>query len=284
MGSVGVNIIALNEAARLPRCLESVAWADEIVVVDGGSTDATVEVARSFGARVFIRPFDNFAAQRNYALQQTRAEWVLSLDADEVVTPGLKAEICRVVRSPAPFPGYRVPIHSWIFGRRFRFSGTMGETKLRFFRADSARWVGAVHERVRLRGRPGSLRHPILHFSTPDVDVFVRKMRRYSALAATPGAKATRVVAGAGMFVRRWVRHLGLLDGPEGLAFALLSAWEEWHRTCTQAALDRDHADSLLLRVSRWLTGSRWRRSPALRVCSRSPFSWLEREAVRSVG
>lgn len=265
MGGLSVNIITLNEATRIRRCLASVDWADEIVVVDGGSEDGTAELAAFLGARVICHRFDNFASQRNRALTASRFEWVLCLDADEIVSPPLARAIRRALCDPGTIAGYWIPIHSWIFGRRFRFSGTEGERKLRLFRRDCAYWTGAVHEVPVVRGRLGVLNAPVLHFSTPDVDVFVEKMRRYCGLAKDRRGPAARYAAAALMFARRWLRHLGMLDGPEGLAFALLSAWEEWHRTGSSGVTDVS-TDDLLLRIARCLTNSGGRRGPVARI------------------
>lgn len=264
MTRLSVNIVCLNEAERIGRCLKSVAWADEIVLVDGGSTDGTPDIARSYGAKVIVHPFDDFSSQRNRALDASCSPWILSIDADEVVSPALATEIQRELATCPPYAAYRVAIHSWLFGRRFRFSGTANEYKLRLFRRDSARWEGTVHERPRVRGRVGTLLAPILHFSTPDVDVFLSKMRRYRALADSPRSRSRRLQAALTMFARRWLRHLGLLDGPEGLAFALLSAWEEWCSPEHTGSADV-YDNRLLLRIARGLTGAGWRRGSTIR-------------------
>ena len=268
MATIAANLIVQNEAHRLPRCLAALDWVDEVIVVDGGSTDGTADVARRFGARVLLHPFVNFAKQRNVALAATRAAWVLSIDADELVSPALRREIAGIVRADTTrYDAYVVPIHSWIFGRRFRWSGTQNECKLRLFRRrPGVRWHGAVHERLRVRGRVGHLHAPIQHESTADVEHWLSKVARYLPLANSCPRHPT--AAALAMFARRFLVYKGFLDGPEGLAFALLSAWEEWMR-CSPAPMERYHERfGLLLRCARRLAGSGRRRGAAARMCT----------------
>ncbi len=266
MATIAANLIVLNEASVLQPCLETLGWVDQIVVVDGGSCDETVAVARAYGAHVVHARFRDFATQRNVALEHTRCDWVLSIDADERVSPALRREIQTILASPHRYAGYYVPIHSWIFGRRFRWSGTQHEVKLRLFRRDAGRWVGAVHERPEVRGRLGRLRGPIVHMSTRDVDHWLHKAARYGR-----HARPTRSAfwsAGA-MLVRRLLVSAGFLDGPQGVAFALLSAYEAWVNAQGRQELFTDEAygwHGVLLRVARCLAGAGRRRGSALRV------------------
>ena len=131
-------VITLNEAKKLPGLLGRLDWVDQIVVVDGGSTDDTVEIARSFGCAVHHRPFDAFARQRNHALGLAAGDWVLSVDADERPTPRLAAEIRRRI-GRCRQNGFRVPIRSTIFGRPLRWSGTQHDLPVRLVRRGSAR-------------------------------------------------------------------------------------------------------------------------------------------------
>src|SRR5262249_49883228 len=139
---VSVLIVARDEADNLAECLAAVRWADErVVVVDSRSRDATLEIARREADVVAVRVFDNFASQRNAARELASGDWVLSVDADERVTPALAAEIRRVISDPhGPYRGFRVPIASEILGRRFAFSGTQYDLPLRLFNRDSGRW------------------------------------------------------------------------------------------------------------------------------------------------
>jgi glycosyltransferase involved in cell wall biosynthesis len=234
--TISANLIVLNEAANLAACLESLRWVDEIVVVDGGSGDATVAVAREMATRVIEHPFDDFAAQRNRVLDSSAGDWVLSLDADERVPPALRDEVRHAIElAAADVSGYWVPIASHLFGRRFRWTGTEAERKMRLFRRTKGRWRGCVHETVQLTGRCGVLRHAIEHHSTPDFAAYRRKLRRYVPLEVArrraTGASPRRggeLLAPLWTFGRLYVAHLGVLDGVAGLQFAALSAWEQW--------------------------------------------------------
>ncbi len=231
---VSANLITLNEERNIAGCLESLRWADEIVVIDGGSSDRTVEIARRFTNCVSVVAFDDYASQRNRAIERSSGDWIFSLDADERVPPRLAREVRDATRD-ARCRGFWVPIHSHIFGRRFRYSGTQGERKMRLFRRDAGRWRGVVHEIVVLDGAIGSLRHAIEHASTPDLESYFRKLVRYSSLEAdrlvaagwTPSLWRASL-ASAWTFAKLYFAKLGMLDGPEGLRFCALSAWGTW--------------------------------------------------------
>lgn len=232
--TISVIVIALDEERNLPGLLAQLGWADELIVVDGGSYDNTAVVARAGGARVFERPFDDFACQQNFALSQARGDWVLSIDADERLTPAMIAEIRSRVADQR-FDAYRVRIRSTIFGRRFRFSGTQDDRQVRLVRRGAARWVGEVHETLEVTGLVGQLWSWMDHDPLPDLAAFLAKMHRYTTLAA-----AARVAAGqpprrrdawfapAREVFRRLLWKQGLFDGPEGWMFCLLSGLSEW--------------------------------------------------------
>lgn len=233
--TIAVAIIARNEARHLERLLPTLTWADELVVlVDAATTDDTAAAARRHGARTATRPFDNFSAQRNAALAMCRADWVLSLDADERVTPSLAAELPAALRGTV-CDAFRVLIRSQIFGRPFRFSGTQDDRPVRLFRRQGAAWIGAVHETLHVSGAVGRMQGTILHDTLADLPTFLRKMQEYTALEA-----ATRVASGRGPwrgerwwaagreFFRRLVWKHGWLDGPTGWAFCALSGLSAW--------------------------------------------------------
>jgi glycosyltransferase involved in cell wall biosynthesis len=250
---VSANLITLNEERNIAACLESLRWADEVVVVDGGSRDRTVELARRYTKHVHVHPFQDFASQRNLAIQKSSGEWILSVDADERISAALAREIrAELSVVPGSCAGFWVPIRSSIFRRKFRGCGTQTERKMRLFRRVAGRWRGAVHETVELQGCTRQLRHAIAHESTASVEDYLRKLMRYSSI------QADRMVA-SGMrprwwrswvipamtFSRLYFAKLGMLDGPAGFRFCLLSAWESW--ISYQRFLDRirDHAGQI---------------------------------------
>lgn len=232
--TITVAMIVRDEERNLAELLPLLAWSDEVVVVDGGSGDGTVEVARDGGCRVVQRRLDNFAAQRNHALRLARSEWVLSLDADERPTDRLVAEIRQRIAG-CPQAAFRIPIRSSIFGRPVRFSGTQDDRPIRLFRRGAGRWVGDVHEVLQVRGRVGRLDNCLRHRTIPDLHSFLAKTHRYTLLEARARVMAGRRprrrdvwVAPVREALRRLFWKQGLLDGPEGWAFCLLSGLSEW--------------------------------------------------------
>jgi glycosyltransferase involved in cell wall biosynthesis len=246
---ISVLVVAKDEAHNLVDCLAAARWADErVVVVDAASRDATLEIARREADVVAVRPFDDFASQRNAALEMATGEWVLSVDADERITPGLAAEIRRIIaKRDAPYRGYRVPIRSEILGRRFAFSGTQHDHPLRLFRRDSGRWVGLVHETVELRGPANIVGGELRHRTIPTMSVFLDKINQYTTLEAEGLADRLQPVRAGDLtvrpvwtFLKLYVLKQGFRDGIEGFMFCLFSgvsaavrAWK--HRELTLA-------------------------------------------------
>ncbi|HET6879246.1 MAG TPA: glycosyltransferase family 2 protein [Pirellulales bacterium] len=229
-----VICIVLNEEHNLPGLLAGLSWADEVVVVDGGSHDGTLEIARASGARVYQRPFDNFARQQNFALSLAQGDWILSLDADERPTPEMIEEIRVCVRRDR-FNAFRVRVRSSIFGRPMRFSGTQDDRQVRLVRRGCAWWQGEVHETLEVAGAVGQMQAWLDHDPLPDLATFLAKMHRYTTLAAQArldGGRAPRKsdawLSPAREIFRRLMWKQGLWDGPQGWAFCLLSGLSEW--------------------------------------------------------
>lgn len=232
--TITAAIITLNEERNLAALLPQLAWVDEILVVDGGSSDATPAIALRHGCRVVQRPFYSFARQRNHAIRLASCDWILSLDADETPSSRLAAEILQRICSPR-HAAFRIPIRSTILGSRLRRSGTQDDRPIRLFRSGAARWEGDVHERPAVDGRVGTLRHWLTHNTQSTLDVFLRKMHRYTTLEAharveaglPPGRLDTWMAPPREVFRRLIYKH-GLLDGPAGWKFCLLSGLYEW--------------------------------------------------------
>jgi glycosyltransferase involved in cell wall biosynthesis len=228
-----VTLVTLNEEDRLRTCLETVGFADEIVVVDAGSSDKTVELARSFTDHVFIRAWEGFAGQKNWALKQAHGDWILALDADEEVSPELGDEIRRVLGSAGGPDGYRMPRRNIFWGRWIRHGRLYPDWQLRLFRRGSGRFVERdVHESVDVSGPIGCLRGALVHRSYRDVADFVERANRYTSLAAAEWARAGRGIGvvdlalrPAGRFLSMYVVHRGCLDGWRGFLLAGLYAY-----------------------------------------------------------
>ena len=230
---LSVVVITLNEAERLRACLESAAWADELVVVDAESQDKTVQIAREFTDRVLVRPWAGFAEQKNFAVAQATGDWILSLDADEEVPPELRAEIQALLGAEPAEDGYRVPRRNIFWGRWIRHGGLYPDWQLRLFRRGRGRFVErTVHESVRVEGRVGRLASPLVHRSYRDVADFLERADRYSTLAAAEWVRSGRragvgdlVVRPAGRFLSMYVVRGGFLDGWPGFLLACLYAY-----------------------------------------------------------
>ena len=230
---LSVVVVTLNEEERLRACLESAAWADEIVVVDALSHDKTVQIAREFTDRVIVRPWPGFAAQKNFGLAEAGGDWILSLDADEQVSPELRDEILRVLADDGPHDGYRVPRRNLFGGQWVRHGGLWPDWQLRLFRRGRGRFVErAVHESVEVAGMVGRCRGPLIHRSYRDVTDFLDRADRYSTLAAEERVRSGRrvratdfILRPAGRFLSMYILKLGCLDGVRGLLLASLYAY-----------------------------------------------------------
>jgi glycosyltransferase involved in cell wall biosynthesis len=232
--SLGLSVIIItkNEAARLGDCLASVKFADEIIVLDGDSTDATAEIARAHGAQVHqLADWPGFGPQKNRALALATKPWVLSIDADERVTPELQAEIVRTLAQPT-YDGYQIARLSEFCGKKIRHSGWWPDYVLRLFRRELGAFDNVpVHEQVLVRGRVGKLKSWFLHFPFDDLDALVTKINRYSSDAAQMMARKGRRVGVFGLithsvwtFIRIYVLRRGFLDGRHGLVLAVTAA------------------------------------------------------------
>lgn len=231
MATVAAVILAKNEAARLPRCLASVAWCDRIVVVDDESTDGTAALAEAAGAVVLRRALDHYDAQRNAGADAAGCDWVLAVDADEEVTPELAAEVREAIARPDAMDVYAVPFRHCIFGEWPRH-GHCNDPRTRLHRA-SVRWQGSVHEQLpRVKGRFDTLRGEMIHHSHETVFAFIEKLNRYTEREAAERAASCRQPSVAKMllapvrdFWRRYVVKQGFRDGHVGLILCLLMAF-----------------------------------------------------------
>jgi glycosyltransferase involved in cell wall biosynthesis len=240
--TLSVAIITKNEEANLPRTLQSVHWANEIVVVDCGSTDGTVELAWSFGAKVIREEWHGFGRQKNLAIEHCSSEWVLSLDADEEMSEALAQEIEALLAGTPKVDAYFLPRRNLFLGRWIKHGGYYPDAKLRLFRKTAA-WfeVRAVHETVQHAGKTRSLRGNLIHHAYPTLESYIEHMNRYSTLGATQAAakgKAGRSLLAFlwnvllnpfATFLYNYILRLGFLDGREGLLLHLYhSSYVSW--------------------------------------------------------
>jgi glycosyltransferase involved in cell wall biosynthesis len=246
MPRLSVAVVTLNEEERLRACLESAVWADEIVVVDAGSSDKTVAIAREFTDRVQFRAWDGYGSQKNFALGLCHGDWILSLDADERVSEALRREIQARLQAGSGEVGYLVPRRNLFQGRWLRHGGFYPDWQLRLFqRGRGAFLERSVHESVRVDGPTARLRAPLVHESYRNVADAVQRLNRYSDLAAKDLAATGRggsltdlLVRPAWRFVSMYALQAGFLDGWSGLVLAALHA----HYVFLRAAKARELA------------------------------------------
>jgi glycosyltransferase involved in cell wall biosynthesis len=233
MPRLSVCVITRDEAANIEACLRSVAFADEWIVVDSGSTDGTREIARAAGARVIERAWTGYVDQKNFALDQAAGEWVLFLDADERVSDALRAAILAVLDASDAKDGYTMPLLTRYLGRWIRHGGWYPDRKLRLFRRGRGRWVGGdVHERAEVDGSVGALDGDLLHYSYASIADHLVTIDRYTTLSAEQkhraGARAgpvSLVLRPAAKFAVTYVLRRGFLDGVPGLVVAVTGAF-----------------------------------------------------------
>jgi glycosyltransferase involved in cell wall biosynthesis len=230
---LSVTVITKNEATDIGPALGSVAWADEIVVVDSESTDATVAIARGFTSRVVVRPWPGYVAQKNYAASLASHDWILSLDADERVTPALADEIRATLATDPPHAAFRIPRVTWHLGRWIRSTDWYPDHQTRLYDRRAAEWTGRhVHEAVVVRGTRGELRHELQHYAYRDIADHLETMDRYTTYAARQMHEAGRragllQVAGHPplAFLRNYIARGGIRDGAPGFIISAMNAY-----------------------------------------------------------
>ncbi len=235
--TLSVIVITKNEAHAIRACLESVAWADEIVVLDSGSADGTVEICGEYTSRVYSTDWPGFGPQKNRALDLATGDWVLSLDADERVPAELRAEIHAAMSSSAA-DAFRMPRLSSYCGRFMRHGGWWPDHVTRLFRRGRGRFSDdLVHERLIVDGTTGTLRQHLIHLAFADLEEVLNKINSYSSSGARSAARSDKsgslgkaVFRGLWAFVRTYVLRAGFLDGKEGFMLAVSNAEGTYYR------------------------------------------------------
>jgi glycosyltransferase involved in cell wall biosynthesis len=231
--NISATIITLNEQGNLARAIESLRCCDEVVVVDSGSSDTTMEIAARLGARVVESPWRGYAGQKNFAAQQAAQDWILSIDADEALSEALEADIWRIKKHGPEFDAYTMPRMAKYLGRWILHSGWYPDRKVRLYDRRKAHWVGEyVHETVKVDGRVGHLQYNLLHYTFDSLSEHLKSMDRYTTLAAeeivAQGRKVNiedLLLSPLWTFVRTFVFRAGFLDGVEGLTIAFMAAF-----------------------------------------------------------
>lgn len=250
MNRLTVTVITKNEEKDLPRALASVRdLADEIVVVDSGSTDRTCEIARQAGARVLERAWTDYSDQKNFAAAQAIHDWILSLDADEELSPALRAAVARWKEQPPAAVAYRMKRKGRYLNGWIQHSGWYPDTKRRLYRRDAAQWAGKLHEQLEVEGEVAWLEGDLLHYTFDTVEDHLASTRRYASLAAEfLRARGRRhwllplLVATPWAFLRTFIFQQGFRDGYRGFLIGCVASYYVFLKYANLAALARGRA------------------------------------------
>lgn len=248
---ISAVLITKNEKDDIAEAIKSVSWANEVIVVDCGSTDGTVETAERAGAKVLKKEWEGYVAQKNWANGKARGEWIISLDADERVTPELHEEIIDLIKAGTDLNGYYIPRRSRFLGRYIRHCHWYPDYQLRLFKKDKGAWTGGlVHERVEVQGKTGYLKNDLIHLTYKDIADQTEKLNRYSTLWAMDafdrGKKAgifDILVAPLGTFLNVYFLRLGFLDGFPGLVISRSLAYYSFQKKAKLYRLYKEKKD-----------------------------------------
>ena len=229
---ISATIITFNEQKNIARAIESLRFCEEVVVVDSGSVDRTVEIADKLGARVVEQSWGGYAKQKNFAAEQARFDWIFSIDADESLSEALEGEIWQLKKNGPQYDAYTVPRLAQYLGRWILHSGWYPDRKIRLYDRNRGHWVGNyVHERVEVNGTVGHLESNLLHFTCDSLSQHLETMNRYTTLAAQQlAAEGVRIgwrqllLDPPWTFFQSYFLKRGFLDGMEGLAIAYMAS------------------------------------------------------------
>lgn len=249
MPTVSVTIITLNEAEHIAAAIASARWADEIVVVDAGSTDGTPDIARGAGARVFCREWSGYVDQKNFAAERAAHDWIFSLDADERITPALESEIRALLAREPPMRAYRLPRVAYHLGRWVRTTDFYPDYQTRLYDRRAARWRGMyVHESVAADGPVGQLTGELEHYSFRSLRDQLDRINHYTTLAARQMHESGRrsgplhlLVHPPAAFLRNYFLRRGIMDGTAGLTISLMNAYSVFLKFAKLWELQRSH-------------------------------------------
>ena len=223
-------LIVKNEAANIERCLQLLSFADEIVVLDTGSTDNTVEICKKYTDKIYtLDKWEGFGKAKQTAVNYAKYDWILSIDADEVITTELANKIQQILKNP-DFEAYSIKRNSFYLGKLIKHSGWNKDYPKRLFNKNKAQYNEAkVHESVIVNGKLGKIEEPFLHYTYPDIKSHINKILQYSELAIGQNNKKssifTAIIRSKAKFFKMYLIQLGILDGKQGLILAMLSAF-----------------------------------------------------------
>ncbi|MBI5602161.1 MAG: glycosyltransferase family 2 protein [Deltaproteobacteria bacterium] len=230
---LSVTIITQNEEKNLRSCLESVAFADEIIILDSESQDRTLSIAREFTDKIFQEPWQGFARQKNMAQDKAQGPWILNIDADERVTTELKEEIVSAIQKGSLYTGFKIPRKNFFCGQWIRHGGWYPNYQLRLYQKEAGSFAQReVHEQVVVKGKVGTLKAPLEHYTYDSISDYLKRMDRYSDLSARQYLQEGKKVSWPEIlfrtkytFFKMWILQKGFLDGAKGLVLAILYSY-----------------------------------------------------------
>ena len=237
MTKITAIIPTFNEESNIQRALDSVSFADEIIVIDSFSTDKTVAIVNESSAILIQRIFDNFSSQKNFAIEKASNDWVFLLDADETVPENLKNEILQTVISTSSFDAFYIYRSFFYKNKKLNFSGWRRDKVIRLFRKDSCRYVGKVHEEISTNGKIGFFKGKLNHYSYKNYHQYKNKLKKYAKLQAIELLEKGLFVTPFHLFLKPFIRffiqfiiQLGVIDGYRGFVISWLHAFGVWRR------------------------------------------------------
>ncbi len=230
MVKISAVIITLNEEQNIERCLKSLQWVDEIVVVDSGSQDRTIEICQQYGVKIVQTKWQGFGKTKQFAILQARHDWILSIDADEEVTSALKERLEKVLQNAEPRVAYRIKRQSFYLNRRIKFSGWQNDYPLRLFNRKFGRFNELpVHESIIFNGEIRRIHEPLNHYPYPTISSHIQKMDRYTNLSALESKQSSSLLGSLMRalfrFVKMYFLKAGFLDGKVGFILCFNSAF-----------------------------------------------------------
>ena len=257
--SISAVIATLNEEKNLKRCLKSIDFVDEIIIVDSGSSDKTVEIAKKFTKKIFFTDFKGFSQIKQYGIEKAKSEWVLIIDADEEVSDNLKQKLLEIDKKGNNINGFYIKRETFFLGKKIKYCGWGKDYQLRFFKKNKGAFDGKiVHEALNVQGKIGYIDFPLYHYSYPDVKSYFDKMNRYTTLQAKQKKENfllfKMIFNPFFKFFKMYFLRLGFLDGIHGLILSLFSGFSEFVKYAKMIEIKKfPNEEAILIRVPNWI-------------------------------